>query len=336
VTPRGLFACVTENHPSWFLKVQNLVLSIREFGGSQARAPILVTFVEAVDDRYVRWLAEFDAETRVVEAVDAENRYANKLRMLEIPAEGHDVLIALDCDVVVVDDIADFVTGDALGAKPADADMLSDDQWQKIFRAADVPIPSRTIRTTAWGQRTYPYVNSGMLLIPTNLQERLLALWSRFLFQLHHVYESDGELSLRRKYNDQIALACALAAGLPLRVLPVGMNMPTHIKVHPSFRHQISDIRIVHYHAGLDDHGFILGSGYSEVDQRLNRFNRRRAEILGLPYDRLPRRSISQRIKQSISSQRWYHSSPVERLKATLRGARTSARAQPSTGNRSG
>jgi len=324
---RPLFSCVAENQPSWFRKVQNLVLSIRELGGSQARAPILVNFVEGVDDRYARWLSAFDVEIRVVDPVDRKNRYANKLRMLEALDEAdHDVLVALDCDVVVVGDIGDFLSTQTLQAKPADCDILSDDEWRRIFRAADVPVPRRTFRTTAWGQLTYPYVNSGVLLIPSSLQTELLTLWSRFLFRLLYIYDTDGELALRRRYNDQISLACALAAGLSVKPLPVGMNMPTHISLHPSFYHQLNDIRIVHYHTGLDDRGFVIRSGYDAADRRLHSFNRRRAEMLGLSYAGLPRRSLPQRIKQSISSRPWYHSSLVERLKGSVRGARHSTR----------
>jgi len=324
---RLLFSCVAENHPAWFRKVQNLVLSIREFGGSQDGAPILVNFVEGVDDRFARWLSAFGVDIRVVDPVDVRNRYANKLRMLESPPEAeHDVLVALDCDVVVVGAIGDFLSGQTIRAKPADCDVLSDDQWRKVFRAAGVPVPRRTFRTTAWDQLTYPYVNSGVLLIPSHLQRDLLTLWSRFLFRLQSLYDADGDLALRRRYNDQISLACALAAGLPVTALPVGMNMPTHIRLHPSFRHQLDDIRIVHYHAGSDDRGFLIASGYGAVDIRLDRFNRRRAEILGLPYNGLPRRSLTQRIKQSVSSGRWYHSSLAERLRGSVRGARSSIR----------
>src|SRR5918992_4130909 len=96
---RPLFSCVTENGKSWFVKVQNLVLSIREFGGSLASAPIVVNFVEGVDHAYERWLATFDADVRVVEPVDPVVRYANKLRMLELgEKDDFDILVALDCD----------------------------------------------------------------------------------------------------------------------------------------------------------------------------------------------------------------------------------------------
>ena len=312
---RPVFSCVTENRPDWFQKVQNLVISIRELGGSLADASILVSFVEGVDDTYARWLSRFEVDLQVVDPVDRKNRYANKLRMLESHPGDHDVLVALDCDVVVVGDIAEFLSVKSLQAKPADCDMLTDGQWRKIFRAAGVPIPRRTFRTTAWGQLTYPYVNSGVLLVPSQLQPTLLTLWSRFLFHLHPVYESDADLALRRRYNDQISLACALAAGVPIRPLPVGINMPTHLTLHPGVHHQLSDIRIVHYHAGLDDRGFVIESGYAGADRRLDRFNRRRAEILRLPYDGLPRRSLPRRLKQSVSSRRWYHSTFVERLK---------------------
>lgn len=326
---KPLFSCVAENEPAWFRKVQNLALSIREFGGLQAGAPIVANFVGGVDRRYSRWLSGFDVEVRVVQPMDPVHRYANKLRMLEhMDLTDFDILVALDCDVVVVDDIGDFLSDDTLRAKPADCDVLSEDQWMMIFEAAGVSVPERTFVTTSFAQHTYPYVNSGVLLIPRQFCARLLSLWSRFLFRFDELYGSNAELALRRKYNDQIALACALAAArFPVRPLPVGMNLPTHIGVHRSFRHQLNDVRIVHYHAQLDDRGFLVASRYGAVNGKLERFNRRRAEALGLPYDGLPPRSIRERIKQGLSSQPWYHTTLIERLKASVRERREPASA---------
>jgi hypothetical protein len=318
---KPLFSCVAENEPAWFRKVQNLAVSIRQFGGLQAGAPIVANFVGGVDRRYSRWLSGLDVDVRVVKPMDRVHRYANKLRMLEhMERTDFDVLVALDCDVVVVGDIGDFLSNDALRAKPADCDVLSEDQWMMIFEAAGLSVPEKTFVTTSFGQHTYPYVNSGVLLIPRQLCAQMLALWSRFLFRFDELYDSNAELALRRKYNDQIALACALAAArFPVRPLPVGMNLPTHIRIHRSFRHQLKDVRIVHYHGQIDDRGFLVASKYRSVNRGLERFNRRRAEALGLPYDKLPRRTIRDRIKQGLSGQPWYHTTLMERLKARVR-----------------
>jgi hypothetical protein len=328
---RVAFACVAENRPPWFSRVQNLVLSIRELGGAHANDTIVVNMVEDADDRFARWLEGVGATVRVVDPVHPVYRYTNKLRMLEMaPDLDYDVLVGLDCDVVVLGDVGAFLSTTAIGAKPADRDMLTGREWRMVFEAAKVPVPARTIVTTSFGQRTYSYVNSGVLLVPRDLCAPLRALWSRFELRLRDVYDREAGLSLRRKYHDQLALACALeAGGLPLRSLPVSMNLPTHIAVHPAFLHQLEDVRVVHYHNGMDHRGFVTASRYPAVNGQLDRFNRRRAEVLGIPYGGLPRPSPGERLRRVLAGRPWYHAPSTERIKAHLREARRRLTAVP-------
>jgi len=320
---RVLFSCVAENQPTWFQKVRNLALSLRSFGGPLALSPMVANFVGAVDTSYRRLLAELDVEVTVVQQVHPTNPYANKLRMLELGDEdGFDVLVALDCDTLVVDDIGPFLPDRALAAKPADADFLSPGQWRRIFSALSLPEPERTYTTTTFGQVTYPYFNSGVLLVPRALCKPLLAEWGRFIVELEAVYRGHPDIAARRKYNDQIALTCGLAAAaLPVRTLPVSMNFPTHVNIHRRFRSERSRIRIVHYHGDVDPQGFLRPSKYREVNRYLDRFNRERAEILNLPYSQLPSRAIGSRIRHELASTRWYHHVRVERLRGKARSA---------------
>jgi hypothetical protein len=323
VVIRARFSCVTENDASWFVKVQNLVLSIREHGGSLSAAPISVCFVDGVEPTYERWLAGFDVEVRVVEPVDSVVRYANKLRMLEVSDQDpFDVLVALDCDVVVLGDIQEFLNKELVQAKPADVDVLSDREWRRLFRRVGLATPKRSVITTTFGQRTYPYFNSGVLLIPRTQCERLSQLWFRFLQELEPVYETDPVLALRRRYHDQMSLTCCLvAADVPVRPLPLKMNVPTHVNIHPDFVEELQDPRIVHYHADLDERGFLVSSKYRVLNGRFDRFNRRRAELLGIVYSGLPRRSMRARLNQELASRRWFHSIEVQRLKRRTREA---------------
>jgi hypothetical protein len=321
-----MFSCVAENQPVWFQKVQNLALSLRSFGGPLAGSPMVANFVGGVDAAYRRALEELDVEVTVVEPFHPSNPYANKLRMLELrDAEQFDVLVAMDCDTVVVDDIVPFLPDRAIAAKPADADFLSPEQWRRIFSALSLPEPERVYMTTTFGQLTYPYFNSGVLLVPGVSCGPLLEQWGRFIFELDDVYRAHPDIAARRKYNDQIALTCALAASaLPVRTLPLAMNFPTHINVHRRFLSERSRIRIVHYHGDIDESGFLRASKYPEVNSYLDRFNRRRAETLNLPYRRLPFRAIGSRIRHELASTRWYHDVRVERLRGKVKNVLTS------------
>src|SRR5688500_13752400 len=107
VSPDGvLFSCVSENGEPWFHKVYNLVLSLRLFGGSLAEARVVVNFVGDVDADYADRLNALGADVRIVERFDPRSPYLNKLRMLELAAEYEfDVLVALDCDVLIAGDL---------------------------------------------------------------------------------------------------------------------------------------------------------------------------------------------------------------------------------------
>jgi hypothetical protein len=325
-TGRVLFSCVAENEPSWFRKVHNLVLSIRSFGGSLAEAPVVVNFVDDVTPEYSHALEDLGASVRIVAPLNPQHRYANKLRMLQLVHEfDFDVLAALDCDVIVVDDIAEFLPDGSVCGKPADCDFLSDGQWRRVFGTLSLPVPEKAYVTTTFGQRTYPYLNSGVLLIPKGFCADLYSLWARFVFGLERVYATHPDIALRRKYNDQIALTCAVVAGeFPIQPLPVSMNFPTHIDVHPAFVRRLSGVHVIHYHQGLDELGFIRGSKYPAVNRCLDRFNRRRAEAVNLPYRRLQRPSWDARIRQELASTRWYHKDGVERVKRGVKKILTS------------
>jgi hypothetical protein len=327
---RVLFSCVAENQPTWFRKVHNLALSLRSFGGSLARSPMVANFVGGVDASYRRTLGELDVDVTVVQPFHANNPYANKLRMLELgDMDRFDVLVALDCDTIVVDDITPFLPDGAVAAKTADADFLSSEEWRRIFSAFSLPEPERTYTTTSFGQETYPYFNSGVLLVPSALCGPLLSLWGRFVVDLETVYETHRDIAARRTYNDQIALTCAVAAGdLSVRPLPVSMNFPTHINVHRRFLSERSHIRVVHYHSEIVDSGFLRASKYREVNRYLDRFNRRRAEALNLPYSRLPSRAIRSRIRHELASTRWYHDLRVERLRGRVKNVLASLRSK--------
>jgi hypothetical protein len=298
----------------------------------------VVNFVEVVDQAYERRLGTLDVEVRVVERYPGI-RYANKLRMLQLAdRDEFDVLVALDCDTVVLGDISEFLDPDSFGGKPVDIDVLTEHEWRTIFSGLGLAVPQRTVTTTSFGQRTYPYFNGGMLLVPRRFCAPLFDGWCRFLRELEPVYASDPRLALRRKYNDyihdQLALACGLlAARIPARPVPAKMDIPTHLNIHPAFLHELDDPRIVHYHTGLDRRGFLVSSKYRALNRHLHRFNQRRAQLLGVPYNGLPPLPLGVRLRQELGSRSWFHALAVQRMKAQVRDvlARTGLRPAPST-----
>jgi hypothetical protein len=307
-----VFSCVAENRDEWYDRTINVALSIRRFGGRLSKAPIVVNFVEGAKPKYRDRLAELDAEVRVVDRVDPTYPYANKLRMLELHRElDFDVLVGLDCDTVVVGDPTPHVivagTG-AIGAKPADCDFLGEAQWQKFFGALDLPIPERRFWTTTFGQRTYPYFNSGVLVLPSDVCGKLYDLWLEHIYRLQNVFAEHADVAAYRQYTDQLALTASVVAGrFPLRALPVTMNFPTHLNVHPQHRGESGPPRIIHYHNRVDADGFIRATRYAEANEVIDRFNRARSEFRARAYEGLGRFGPAARVAQDLRSRQWFH-----------------------------
>ena len=165
-----LVACVAENSERWYREVQNLVLSIRRFGGGLADAPFVALFVEGVEPRFAAGLEELGAEVRVVDRVDPRNPPSNKLRMLELAAtHDFDTLLAIDTDTLVVGDVGRYAAPGAVAVKPENTDPFPPGTWPAVFADLGIPEPGRSIVTTSSAQVTYPYFNSGVVFVPREL-----------------------------------------------------------------------------------------------------------------------------------------------------------------------
>jgi hypothetical protein len=318
--PVPTFACVSENAPEWFERTFSLVLSIRKLGGSLADAAVVVYFLDGADDDSASRLEGLGATIRVVARVDPDYPYANKLGIFETGAEpGTDVLVALDCDTVVVGDLASLLPTDAVGVKPADRDFLRDQDWRCIYAELNIPIPARDCFTTSLNQRTYPYFNSGVVIVPSGLCRPLHELWTEYTNALVGVRERHPEMRRLGLYAEQVSLACALQAGeIPVRRLPTSMNFPAHLHVHRDHLASGLPPKIVHHHGRTDGHGFLLATRYKEANELIDRLNRERSEATGIPYSGLRRPALGERIKQTLRMTSWYHSPPVMLARAAV------------------
>src|SRR5207244_311537 len=152
-------------------------------------------------------LEELGARVRPVDPVDRQYPYANKLRMFEAgPEKGTDVLVGLDCDTVVLGDVSSFLTSNAIGAKPADGDFLGECEWRRVFRELGIKPPSRTCRTTTLNQLTYPYFNSGVLVVPGSMCTELAVRWRDLIRTLAPAHDLGPRPAARDLYTDQVAL----------------------------------------------------------------------------------------------------------------------------------
>jgi hypothetical protein len=296
------------------------VLSIRRLGGSLADAPIVVYFLDDADNRSVSNLQRLGATVRIVARVDPDYPYANKLRIFEAgPEAGTDVLVSLDCDTVVVGDFADLLPADAVGAKPADRVFLRDEDWRCIYGELGIALPARDCFTTSLNQQTYPYFNSGVVTVPSELCRPLHELWAEYTSALAGVRQRHPEMRRLGLYAEQVSLACALQAGeMPVRRLPTSMNFPAHLSVHRDHLASGLPPKIVHHHGRTDAHGFLLATQYEEANDPIDRFNLERSEATGIPYSGLRRPALAERIKERLRMTSWYHSPAVMTARAAV------------------
>jgi hypothetical protein len=301
-------SCLSESSPQWLMRVQNLVLSIRRFGGELGNVPIVVHFVDAVPAPFELYLRELEVGVKFVQPLPGMARPTNKLRMFEVDEEAHfDCLVALDCDVVVVDDFTDRIPTAAIGAKPADYPTFGERDWRQLYETAGLPLPAASLTATSSGEAMPPYFNSGVVTVPRELSAQLGAAWRQGHRDLTEWLSHDPHLIPRHLhyFGDQLALALAIASTeMPYAALPVGMNFPTHAPVHPSALSGERRLSILHYHSEVDEQGYLLRPRSESAAAAANAFNEYRAEQLGLDYDGLGSHSIFERARTALRGPR--------------------------------
>jgi hypothetical protein len=285
--PRLLLSCVSEDRPVFHARVENLVGSARRLGSSLADCPIVVNMVESADREFVQRMAAMDARVRIVPRITRGGvAQANKVHMLEIDTrEQFDVLLAVDCDIVVAEDPIFHLSDRAISVVPADMDPLTDDQWRGLFSAVGVRQPERSELASMTGQPIYPYFNSGVIGVPRRLCSDLLAAWMQAMADLDALWRRQPRLISRkaRFFTDQLALSVALWRGLPWIAASRELNFPTHVALH---RPTVAGLRpaLLHYHSEVDDDGFLFRPRCSTAEMAAERVNHSRAEALNLTY----------------------------------------------------
>ncbi len=301
---RVLFSCVAENRRDFFDKAEGLVLSLRRFGGALSEEPFVVHFIDGVRPEYRTRLLALGADVRVVPRRDVRNPWANKLRMLELhelPRFEH--LVALDCDVVVVGDLSQgIVWSEQVMMKPADYDRLKDRDWARLFSALGIPLPQARVVATSTGRQMIPYFNTGVLVVPRSRCEELRIAWAKSLDDIYVLFDRQPHVVPRpwQWHADQMALACALAESrLKCGVLPVSVNFPTHAHVKRSSLAGIQSLYALHYHQQHDGDGFLHRAKCSVADPYIDRYNRVRAEALGITYNGLTTAEPGRRMRRN-------------------------------------
>ncbi|MEY2567273.1 MAG: hypothetical protein QOE35_1802 [Actinomycetota bacterium] len=302
-----LLSCVGENAPMWHNKMENLVLSMRLFGGSLSGCPVVVNVVESVDPEFRERMARWDAEVRVVARVDTRLPVANKLHVLDLATtDAFDIVLMLDCDVIVMGDVAPELGSGTLRGLPAGRSHISAAAWSRLYAALGIAEPAPDWVLSVSGERSHPYVNSGVLFVPHALCAPLREGWYGHMQWL--LGPEGVELLGRPVHRDQIPLALTLATlAVQVDPLPRNLNLSTTAAqpVPAQFRSQDGPPFILHYHRSIDSDGFLTRSPRRAVNPWLDEFNAARADALGIPYHGLGSLPARSQVAAFLKSRGW-------------------------------
>jgi len=272
-------SCVTENSLRMIAQTLRLLRSIRWFGGELSRSRIVVSAVDGLEDEARRAIEGLGAEIHIVSRFHPANPTANRLQsfaaLLDAP---EDLLLMLDCDMIVVQDPLPFLREGVFQAKIAPFPTVTREVFERLFAHFAMPLPAQAHVTAFTGTPTIPYYNAGMLAMPPSIARELAPAWRRF----NGILASSPQLvDPCRKHMHQASLALALAeTKVPRRELPAAMNYQlnaTHME--PPAGYAETDPVIIHYHHLSDDEGLLMSCPYPRAQERVELFNERmRAE----------------------------------------------------------
>ena len=256
-------------------QAERLLRSIRWFGGELAKARIVVCGVGAMESNARRTLEELGAEIRIVSRFHPANPTGNRLQLIaELLDAPQELLLLLDCDTIVVQDPLPYLRSDVLQGKIAPAATVTDDVFERLFAHFGLTKPPRTHVTRFTGETTIPYVNVGVLAVPTAMARTLEASWRRFNLAIAERPELAAPCE---RHMHQASFALALVeSGIALTELPDILNFQinaTHLKTPPGY--DSADPVIIHYHHLTADDGLLLPAPYPGAQKRIALFNER-------------------------------------------------------------
>jgi len=247
---RILISTQGPNREPYKSEIEFLFKSLNQYGGKLANSQKIACFTERPDSLLTQKLQKLGVKIKIVDVIDERSPLSNKIQMLSLyKNEDFDVLVALDSDIVVVDDFSKYIDLENFSAKPVDNDQFSMENWETIYNFFKVQFPKERYFTSFHNRETIPYFNSGVLIIPRKYLSDLYDLWQSFAKKLLNSYDEMPEIKEKSFFTDQIALSLAVTElKIPKRPLPLEMNFPTNRKVHESFKPDEITPFLIHYH----------------------------------------------------------------------------------------
>ena len=275
-----VFTCVTEPTRKYLDQSARLLMSLRWFGGSVANARFVLGTTGPIPEEAAGVFRRYGAEVVLVERYDASHGPSNKVSLLKHPAlAGHDVVVLIDCDTVVVQDPARWLAVPGVAAKLADVHSVQLPELEQVFLHFGAPMPEARFTHELTGERNVAYCNSGVVIVNEAHREKFSGDWD---YWNRAVLDAPESVPFKRYHVDQLSLALAIEnSGIPFQELPAEMNMPVHLPEHyyPESWHA-RDPAIIHYHWLAYPNGFLKPNFLRQSALRMESFNARlRAEL---------------------------------------------------------
>ena len=144
---------------------------------------------------------------------------------------------------------------------------------EAVISKFGLTVPRQRYLTSVPRDKTIPYFNSGVVVIPKQFVESLSKAWDWFVRNISEAYSVCPDIAAHAFYTDQFALSLALKKEkIPHQVLPIGMNFPLHVPVHSTFRSQEISPYILHHHHRLSHEG-VLSCSDQSINEAINRVN---------------------------------------------------------------
>ena len=273
MTTNTVFTCIAEPTKRFLEQSARLLMSVRWFGGSLAQARFVLGCTGPVPRGALELFDHYGAEVVTIERYDLTHGHSNKIALLNSPIlAGHDIVVLLDCDTVLVQDPAPWLDPGTVAAKLADLPTVSLTDLQAIFRHFKCPTPAARYYHELTGDACIAYCNSGVLVLPERYRPRLVSEWD---YWNRLILTSPETLRFNRFHADQVSFALALEnSEVPFSPLPSEMNLPVHLDNYPAAWHTLDPV-IIHYHLLAYLTGFLKPVPLRQCSRRMEAFNAR-------------------------------------------------------------
>lgn len=264
---------LVDDDPRFLMQAWNLILALRRTGDFPADGvELYLHHTRGIDSERLALFRKLGARTIAVEPFgQGPAAYCNKLRQLETPAlRDADRVILLDADVLPLKRLIDIDPGEGVAGKIVDfinpeeealAELMKGvpGEWQALVTAEPSFSPGRpTIAANC---------NGGFYVLSRKALAALTEAWPRWS---RYCLDRADLLGSKAIHSDQLGFAFAVAeCGLSWRALPLTDNFPTHVGKKLMERETPAEIRLIHYHGELDNHGLPKSPGVDWVDRQI-------------------------------------------------------------------